>query len=180
MVNNKENKKRERKKIDFKYNLSVYFSFLKKYKGTFIAILILILFVEGLRVFDKYLFKIVIDKGTEFTAGTILANQFTQVLLIIAGVFISAWLLKSVFHFIYEKLMHDLESNMIVDLKRKFFNHIIGLSHNFHITHRTGSLISQMGRGGRAIERMTDIIVFNFVPLIFQMIVIKDALITII
>jgi len=174
---NNKDKKHERRKINFRYNLSVYFNLLKKYKFTFIGILILILLVEGFRVLDKYLFKVVIDSGTEFSAGSILADKFVQILLIVAGVFISVWLLKIIFGFIYEKLMHNLEADMMADVKRNFFNHIIGLSHNFHTTHRTGSLISKLNRGGRAVERMTDIIVYNFTPLIFQMIIISASLI---
>jgi len=56
----------------------------------------------------------------------------------------------------------------MVDLKRKFFNHILHLDYNFHTTHRTGSLISRLVRAGGAIERMTDVIIFNFSPLVFQ------------
>jgi ATP-binding cassette subfamily B protein len=62
-------------------------------------------------------------------------------------------------------------------MKRKFFNHLISLSHNFHTSHKTGSLISRLIRGGGAIERMSDVIFFNFAPMVFQLIVASISLI---
>ena len=53
--------------IEWKYNFSVYWSFLKKYKFLFVFILFLVLSVEALFVVDKFLLKLIIDNGTEFT-----------------------------------------------------------------------------------------------------------------
>ena len=58
----------------------------------------------------------------------------------------------------------------------RFFNHIIYLDHNFHTTHKTGSLISRLTRGASAVERMTDIIAFNFMPLIIQLIIVSTTI----
>ena len=66
---------------------------------------------------------------------------------------------------------------MVRDLKQKFFNYILGLSHSFHTSNKTGSLISRLTRGGRAIERMSDILLFNFTPLIFQLILVGVSLV---
>jgi len=66
---------------------------------------------------------------------------------------------------------------MMLDLKRKFFNHIIGLSHSFHTTHKTGSMISRMLRGASSLENITDILAFNFASLIFQLIVIMFSIV---
>jgi len=70
-----------------------------------------------------------------------------------------------------------MESGMIVDLKRRFFNHIIELDYSFHTTHKTGSLISRLTRGGGAMERMTDVIIFNIAPMIFSLAVVTASLI---
>jgi ATP-binding cassette subfamily B protein len=58
------------------------------------------------------------------------------------------------------------------DIKRKFFNHIVHLDHNFHTTHKTGSLISRLTRGSRAVESTTDFFLFNGAPLILQFIIV--------
>ena len=51
-------------------------------------------------------------------------------------------------------------------IKQKFFNHLVDLDHSFHITHKTGSLISRLTRGRGATERLTDVITFNIEPMI--------------
>ncbi len=72
--------------------------------------------------------------------------------------------------------MTNLDSGAIFDLKRKYFNHVLGLDYNFHTTHKTGSLISRIGRGASALENMTDTLAFQFTPLIFQLIVVGISL----
>lgn len=159
----------EKEKIDFKYNIKTYFGFLKKYKAILIGILIVVLIAEIIHVADKFLFKIVIDKGTEYSAGILELSAFTNILLIIALIFAGMFITRAIMNFLSLHLINLVESKLIQDLKLRYFNHIISLSHNFHITHKTGSLISKLSRGGGAMERMTDVIVFNFIPLIFQL-----------
>ncbi len=164
----KKNKTAE-KKINFKYNLSVYYGFLKKYWGLFIAILFFVIILESRHVIEKYLFKVIIDRGTEFAAGTMILDDFTRILLILAMIFIMVIVSGTLSRWLYIHLINRLDARLILDLKRKFFNHIIGLDHGFHVSHKTGSLISRLGRGARAMERMTDIITFSIAPLIFEL-----------
>ena len=70
-------------KIRFGHNLSVYWSLLKKYKLMLFVILFLALVTEIKFVLDNFLFKILIDKGTEFSTGVLIASEFTNILLII-------------------------------------------------------------------------------------------------
>ncbi|MBT4136152.1 ABC transporter ATP-binding protein [archaeon] len=165
------------KEIDFKYNFGVYWGFLKKYKLILFLVVFFILIKEARSVLEKFLFKIIIDKGTLFSAGTLSREAFISILLIIAGVFIATTIIGSVNSWLRLHFLNRLENNIITDLKRKFFNHILGLDHNFHTTHKTGSMISRVGRGAGAMERMTDIITFNFVSLIFQLAIVSFSLI---
>ena len=160
--------KNNKYKIDFKYNLSVYWDFLKKYKLIIFILLFLVLLNQGKQIFDKYLFKIVVDNGTEFTAGTLAKTAFINILLVVGGVFLLVIFLNSILNWFQFHLLHRLEVNLIRDLRKKFFNHIISLDHEFHTTHKTGSLISRLMRGSGAIERMTDVIIFNIAPPILQ------------
>ena len=77
-------------------------------------------------------------------------------------------LLHATLNWLRNHLINKLETKMIADLKRKYFNHILSLDHNFHITHKTGSLISRLTRAAGATERLTDIFMFNFASLIVQ------------
>ncbi|HXL72291.1 MAG TPA: ABC transporter ATP-binding protein, partial [bacterium] len=47
------------------------------------------------------------------------------------------------------------------------------LSHGFHSSHKTGSLISRLLRGSSAVESMTDVIIFQILPLLFQLILVS-------
>tara|TARA_Y100000310_G_scaffold340741_1_gene437567 strand:- start:308 stop:2104 length:1797 start_codon:yes stop_codon:yes gene_type:complete len=172
-----EQQKNNEWKIEWKYNLSVYWSFLGKYKLLLLSLLILVLIVEALFIVDKYILKLIIDSGTEYLAGNLLRGVFMQTLLIIAIVFLSVVVLRITGQWIKIHLMNILESKMILDLKRRFFNHLIKLSYNFHTTHKTGSLISRMLRGAGSLENVTDIIIFHFAPLILQLIIVIASII---
>lgn len=166
-----------KEKIDYKYNFKVYWKFLMKYKGLFAALVVLTFILDVTRIIDRLLFKSLIDNGTLFVAGTLAQSIMLQVLLTIAIIFSILVVIKSVGKWMHIHLVNSMETKMMADLKRKFFNHIIHLSHNFHTTHRTGSLISRITRGSGAIERLTDFIVFNIAPLIFQLILVSISLI---
>ena len=87
-------KKRLKEKIDFKYNLSVYWSILKKYKFLLFWALFIRLVMESIWLLDKYLFKIIIDKGTDFTAGIILRSELISILVIILIIFLATVKIK--------------------------------------------------------------------------------------
>ena len=161
----------KKKNVDYKYNLRIYFQLLGNYKYLFSVLLFVILVLEATSFIDKFLFKIIIDNGTEFVKGTLQSSSFIKTLITIASVFIAIIFVKFSGKWVQLNLTNKLDSGLILDLKRKFFNHIIHLSHNFHITHKTGSLISRLIRGGSAVERVTDVILFNIAPLIFQLII---------
>lgn len=162
--------------INFKYNLKVYFGFLKRYKGMFAFLLLLVLLVEASHALSKFFFKIIIDNGEEFVAGSINLQAYSSILIAIAIAYTVMIILRSIANWGDHFLLARLDANLIRDIKRKYFDHVVGLSHNFHTSHKTGSLIARITRGGRAIESMTDIIVFNFSPLFFQIFIVTGSL----
>ena len=159
--------------IEFKYNLSIYFSFLKKYRWMFALIVFLIFVMEILHLLEKYLFKLVIDNGTEFSAGVLSESVFVESLIMIAVYFVILTLVFVFLYFMRPHLLNRLNTRIVTDMKRKFFKHILDLDHNFHTAHKTGSLISRLVRGASAMERMSDILAFNFLPLIIQLVVVS-------
>tara|TARA_Y100000034_G_scaffold31219_1_gene38200 strand:- start:2400 stop:4187 length:1788 start_codon:yes stop_codon:yes gene_type:complete len=160
------------KDIEFKYNLGLYFGFLKKYKLIFGFLMIVILLVEIRNITEKYFLKLLIDEGGLFSAGMISKDAFIGSLYLILFYYLILILVSFVLYWFRPYLINRLMLNTIVDMKRRFFKHILELDHNFHTTHKTGSLISRLTRGTGAMERMTEIISFNFVPLILQLIII--------
>src|SRR3989344_149532 len=169
-------KKEDSEKIDFRYNLKVYFDIVKKYKLMILALILLIIVGESVGVLNKFLFKIVADRGAEFFSGELMRDGFVNSLLVVAAVFIVSVFLGSVSNWFYIHIINRIEGNSIADLKRKFFTYIIHLHYGFHTSNKTGSLISRLIRGGGAMERLTDVLVFNFIPLIFSVILVGGAI----
>ena len=165
------------KTVNMKYNLSEYFSFLKNYKLYVFLSLFFVLIIEARTVAEKFFFKIVVDNGTSFAAGTLSNSGFVRVLGIVSIAFIGSLFLSVIAKWLYIHFLNLLENGTILDLKRKYFNHIVELDHGFHVSHKTGSLISRLGRGSRAMERMTDVIIYNLAPLVFQLVAIVGSLI---
>jgi len=170
------NSKKNGNRTYLKYNLKIYIGFLLKYKLLFIFLLFIILLTEATYVLDKFLFKVLVDKGTIFADKTLPSNDFIEILAILAAVFLLITLSRAAFRWLQVHLINILESDMILEVKKKFFNHIINLSYNFHTSHKTGSLITKLIRGSNAVERMGDVIFFNLAPLIFQLFVVGASL----
>jgi ATP-binding cassette subfamily B protein len=158
-------------KVDFKKNFREYLSYLKNYKFLIFFLVLVVLLDEMTGITYRYLFKIIIDNGTNFTEGELLSETFSKILLIIAVVYISVFLFDSFLNWIKIHLLNRLDVSTVYDLKQKYFGHIIKLDYNFHTTHKTGSLISRLGRGGSAMERMNDSIIFQFGPLVLELII---------
>ncbi len=168
---------KKEEKIDMKFNLSMYWNFLRKYKPVFALILAIVLMVEATSVAEKYLFKAVIDRGTEFAAGELARAGFLSALSFVGLAFLCLIGIKSAGKWGENHFVNKLEAGIIADLKRKFFNHLITLSAKFHTSNKTGSLISKIARGGNAVERMSDVVIYNVAPLIFQLIVVGGSLV---
>lgn len=165
------------RKINFNDNLKIYWEFLSKYKGLLLVTAAVSLIIEVLSLTEKLIFKEVVDNGTAFGEKTITVDMFTHILFLVAVVFIAAIIIRALAKWIVMQLITNLETKLIRDLKQKYYNHIIRLSHSFHVTHKTGSLIARIGRGAGAIERMTDFIVWNILPIIFQLILVGTSLV---
>ena len=168
--------KKTGEKVSFSKNLKLYLRLASNYKGLFLLVFIIVIALESFGIFERFLFKFVIDYGSDFVSKEITQTKFIFYLKIIALIFLSLVLVKAIFYFIRVRLNNKLDSNMILDLKKNFFSHLMYLSHNFHTTHKTGSLISRMNRGSRSVESINDILIFNIVPLVAQLIVFGGAL----
>lgn len=168
--------KQKNNRIHFQYNLRLFWEFLRRYRLIFGVLVVILLVIEALSLIDKFLFKIILDKGTAWSTGTIATDQFLRLLAILLMVFLSATFLGALLRWVRMYLTNLLESSLIADVKRKLFAHVLGLSYDFHTTHKTGSLISRLVRGGRAMEGMVDVIVFNMAPLLFQLVVVGLSL----
>jgi len=165
-----------KEKIDFKYNLSVYYTFIRPYLWLAALVLAVNFVFELTLTLDKILFKFVIDDGTSFIAGTMARGVFVSALVMISIYYFAIIFGRSVLRFLQLHFTNRLEAKMIFDMKRRYFLHLIMLSHDFHTSHKAGTLIARLSRGGRAIEMFTDVAIFEFAPFIFQFVVVSVSL----
>ena len=168
--------KKTGEKISLSKNFKLYLKLALNYKWLFLLIFLIVIALESFGIFERFLFKFVIDYSSDFVGREITQTKFIFYLKIIAVIFLSLLLVRAIFYFVRVRLNNRLDSNMILDLKKNFFNHLIYLSHNFHTTHKTGSLISRMNRGSRSVESINDVLIFNIIPLVTQLIVFGGAL----
>lgn len=157
--------------IDFKYNLKLYFRFLSKYKVLFTALVLLIVFYELLKLGVNLLFKQLVDRGTLFAAGTLEQSTFVALIGSLALAYLVIIAFRTGGKWLHLHWLNKLDSRLMVDLKRYFYNHLVSLSHKFHTTHKSGSMISRIIRGSGGIERMTDFLAFNLFPVMVQVLI---------
>lgn len=156
------------KSINIKYNLKEYLKIAITQKGLFILATIGIILIESTYLLDKFLFKVLVDDATSFTANLLSREALITVLLVIAITFSINILMRILLKFYTIHVLNRLAGRMVAKLKQKYFYHIISLDQSFHSSHKTGSLISRLTRAGSATERLTDVIVFSITPLLFQ------------
>jgi ATP-binding cassette subfamily B protein len=167
---------KKNKNIDFKYNLKEYWKFLFKYKFIVVATILVALIAAATALVPRYLFKLIIDGAENFLKETLTKPDFVEILIYVAVTYLVVSVIRVVNTWFKIDLINRLDANLMRDVKTKYFNHVLKLSHNFHTTHKTGSLISRVLRGSGAIERMTDIVVFNVLPLLFTFIVVGGSI----
>lgn len=160
-----------KKKVDIRYNFKEYLTYLKNYKLLVFLLVFMVLIHEVKQIAEKFLFKVVIDNGTGFVAETLPLMAFVKILIIVGLVYIGLTFSSAAVNWLKLLFLNKLDAITIYNLKQRYFFHILGLDYSFHTTHKTGSMISRIGRGAGAMERMNDTIVFEFAPLILQLIV---------
>lgn len=167
---------RNKERINFKYNLSEYWSLLKNYKKLLVVVTLMTVLAQAFLVVDKYLFKIIIDRGGEFVEGSLSKEILTEILIWVAVIYLSIVIFRSVVQWLGDHFSAKLESGVMYDLKEKYINHLLTLSYKFHTTHKTGSLISRINRGNGAVENLTDIFTGSFLILLSQIIIVGASI----
>src|SRR3989344_700516 len=165
--------------LDVKYILKTYWGFLRKEKPLFTGVVFSALVLSVFGFASRYLFKIIVDNGEIFTNGKLTTNEFIQLLIIIGIIWSLVLVLSAITRWIRLHLINKLEVRIMFNLKNYYYTHIVNLSHKFHTTHKTGSLISRISRGSSAMERMTDFIGFQTLTLVFELVVSGIALMTV-
>jgi ATP-binding cassette, subfamily B, heavy metal transporter len=164
------------KEINFKYNLKEFFSIMFKHQVLFWGLAIIVFITEALFIVDKFLYKRIIDDAELFIQGALEKAVFVNTLLIILGIFLGIVVLWAIGGWIRMFLVSKLTPLATKTLKEKYFKHILSLDHKFHTTHKTGSLISRLGRGISATNSLIFLFVFQLSPLVLQVVLVSVSL----
>ncbi|MDO8628414.1 MAG: ABC transporter ATP-binding protein [Nanoarchaeota archaeon] len=167
---------KNKEKIDFKHNLATYWTLLKGQRRYFFLIILLVFITAALELTTKFILKILVDQGTGYLEGVTTLAAYTHIVLILLLIFLGYIIIDALFTWLKLHYLYQVETQAIKNLKQRFFNHLIGLDYNFHTTHKTGSLISKLIRGGGAVEDLTDNLIFSIAPFIAQVIIVTFAL----
>ena len=162
--------------FDMRRDLSIYARFIRPYRWLALGTLLVVLLGEALSAADKYVLKLVVDKATAASKGLLSTSALSKALVVLALSYFVVVGSRALANWFFIHLINRMEVKVILDVKRHFFHHIVNLSHRFHVSSRTGALISRLTRGGSAIERLTDAIYFNFAPLLFQLVIVGGSL----
>ncbi len=168
--------KKTGKKIHFKENLKLYYEIAKNYKWLFIGIFALSLVTVTSRLIQNILYKIIVDNGEIFSKGVLALEQFSKILFIISIIFSLILMSRTFASWVLVRLINKFSLNVMYDIKRKFFSHIINLHHGFHTSNKTGSLISKLNRGTRAVSGISDFIFYSVFYTLFEFLFFTSAL----
>ncbi len=159
------------KEVGLRDNIEYYLNIAKNYLPLFALILFLIFVNAAIEVGQNLIYKVLIDDGTLFSSGQITQSAFIETIIFLAIIFIVSSLVLVFTRYYRVFLLNRLETKMMYDIKKDIFSHLLNLSHSFHTTHRTGSLISKLIRSGKSIEAITDFVTFHGSPLILKVLV---------
>lgn len=157
-------------------NFKEYLHFLKDYKLLVFLLLLFILLNELAKLGEKYIFKEIIDRANDFVTGVILKNIFVNLLIFFAILFVFLITMQVALRWFRIHILNKLDGEMMKNIKIKYFSHILDLPYSFHVSNKTGSIITKLNRGGNAVESMTDSLIFNLIPMIFQLIAVVFSL----
>jgi len=170
-----EKKDKYNRKVNYRHVLSEYWNFLKNYKGRITIMMIFVILYQTLGLLDKLIFKFIVDEGTEFSSGTITSQMFLDILLFLLAIYISLEIIRMFIDWIKFHIQGGLNSGIRADIKKHYFNHILDLDHEFHTTHKTGSLISRLNRCSGAAESFNNDLIWDVSPFIVQIVVLTAA-----
>ena len=123
----------------------IFYSFIWKYKGYFIASVLTSFFSTALGNFTPFIYRYLVDNFYNFTISTFLS---------VAGVYGATRIGMIVFGNISGFLGAKYVNPALVDSRVKVFGHLQDLDFAFHTTKKSGELISKIKRGDGAFSNI--------------------------
>ena len=168
-------KNKYNRKVNYKHVLSEYWKFLGKHKPQLFITILLVILYQALALVDKFIFKVIIDRGTEYSSGIIVLDVFMKAILILLIIYVSLEAVRIVADIIRLHFQGKMVAQTVTDIKEYYFNHILDLDHDFHTTHKTGSLISRLNRCSHAVDSFSMSLTHEVAPFLVQIIILSGV-----
>ncbi len=110
-------------------------------------------------VFYKNFFDILGMGGNE-------ATSLIKIIVIIAGLHFINWILQA----IGSLYLNSCEAKVMAKLKQNSFNYLMLHSRNFFVNNFAGALVQRINRFSRSFETLFDILTFNLIPIIINIV----------
>jgi ATP-binding cassette subfamily B protein len=159
------------KQVNIVDNLAYYFKIARPYILSFGIVLAIITIAVSIDISQNYIYKLLIDSGTGFATGTVTRDAFIATIVSLGIFFILSVIIQASMRYARLFFVNRMETRMMFDVKKDIFDHLLNLSHSFHVSHRTGSLISRLIRSGSSVETLTDFFAFQGSPAFIKVMV---------
>ena len=113
-----------------------FFKYLKPHETRFIQGSLCMIFVAGLTTLSVWMIKYVVDK--------VLIAKDLKMLLWITALIPVVYLLKGVFGYVHNYLMHYISQSIVRDIRLELYSHLQKLSLDFYHKNSTGRLMSRL------------------------------------
>lgn len=160
-----------KEETNVKEDINYYLKIAKPYWFMFFLVMGLITISYFVEFGQNFIYKTLVDSGTDFAANLITKENFVSIAINLGLIFFVTIILSGLLKYLRLLFLNKLEVDMMMDVKNDIFNHLIDLSHKFHSSNRTGSLISRLIRSGKSIESLTDFATFHGGPLVIKLII---------
>jgi ABC-type multidrug transport system fused ATPase/permease subunit len=161
--------------VNYRDNLRLYLSLVIKHKLLLFISLCILILTEFAVLADQFLLKHFIDKGELYFKELLSQKEFTQIAILLLTLLGVVILIRIIGKWSFVHFSNIMQSRIVKDLKVKVYTHILQLSHKFHSNNKTGSMISKIIRAGGAVEQLSDVLIYSFIPIALQSIFVIGA-----
>ncbi len=127
--------------------LTLYLSFLKKYRGMSIPIIFSLLIEMAFTAGVPYCFGIIVDKA-------LLGNDHHLLYLIISGLMVGV-VIVAIFGIISDRLYAQLTAGLMNDIRTDMFTHLQELSIAFYSRNQVGDIVARFSSDLAVVENVT-------------------------
>jgi len=163
--------KNKKKKIKYKETFKELWLFARNYKRYLFPVILTSIILNVLYLVDSFIFKEIVKNIELYLQKSIIKIVFIKSLMIILFIYISYNIFKIIVAWLDIHFINRFDNNIMTDIRKKYFSHILQLDNQFHSNHKTGTLISRLTRVANSVESSFDTIIYQFLPFFLKLLI---------